>query len=64
MYHAIYATRDTTLYEKNFRRNAGIDQVLELIKYCKTAEFYDQLLFSPNAQKGCIAAFKKYGAIG
>jgi len=36
MYHAIYATRDTTLYEKNFRRNAGIDQVLELIKYVES----------------------------
>jgi hypothetical protein len=36
MYHAIYATRDTTLYEKNPRRNAGIDQVLELLKYVES----------------------------
>jgi hypothetical protein len=33
MNYAIYPTHDTTLYERHIRRNSGIDQILELIKY-------------------------------
>ena len=51
-------------YEHIYSTSTGKIINSKLIKYCKTADFYDQLLFSPNAQKGCIAAFKKYGATG
>lgn len=33
MYYTIYPVNDTTLYEKNPRRNSGIDQIIELVKY-------------------------------
>lgn len=51
-------------YEHIYSTSTGKIINSKLIKYCKTADLYDQLVFSPNAQKGCIAAFKKYGAIG
>ena len=51
-------------YEHIYSTSTGKIISSKLAKYCKTVKFYDQLTFSPNAQKGCIAAFKKYGATG
>lgn len=31
-YYSLYPTRDSTIYEKNPRRNSGIDQILEISK--------------------------------
>lgn len=46
MYYSIYPTYDTTIYEKDSRRNSGIDQILELIKFVpnspdKNGFYYD-----------------------
>lgn len=46
MYYAIYPINDTTIYEKHPRRNSGIDQIIELIKFVPSVPdengfFYD-----------------------
>ena len=51
-------------YDHIYSTSTGKIITSKLVKYCKTHDFYDQMLFSPNAQKGCIDAFKKYGATG
>ena len=58
MYHAIYATRDTTLYEKNFRRNAGIDQVLELIKYVESVPDENDFYYDGTYNSRILLKFK------
>jgi hypothetical protein len=67
MNYAIYPTHDTTLYERSVRRNSGIDQIIELIKFVpsvpdKDGFYYDSIYnsrilmkFDTNHLSGLIA---------